>query len=331
MGIAATLEQAGGAAKAGTMTREKATEMVNDLLRLAGLAELVPVPSLRECAEAHLAAARVSAGTRRKYTGQWESLATWAGKLADGSVANVTVQHMQEFYDHVRAKFSATTANDHLNFASMVFGRALAHGHRAGNPCAAVVKSEPDAVEKLHMTRADHAKIVRQCRKAKQKDWTALCSLGWHTGHRIQDLLDVTDKSITGDLLTLQPRKKGRQGGRTVVLPLPCWLALRVERLGDFKTIFHADNRNGKASERFIQFMRSAGIDPQPIQRGVRVVHLLSFHSYRHAMTTRLTSAGVSGELARLVTDHDDVKIQRKYTHAEVDALRGALVKARRR
>lgn len=144
-------------------------------------------------------------------------------------------------------------------------------------------------------------------------------------------MLDVTESSISGDLLTLQPRKKGRQGGRTVVLPLPRWLASRVARLGDFKTIFHADNRNGKASARYIEFMRAGGIDPQPIMRGVRVVHLLSFHSYRHSMTTRLTSAGVNGELSRLVTDHDNVKIQRKYTHAEVEALRGALVKARRR
>jgi site-specific recombinase XerD len=330
-GIAATLEQASGAAKAGTMTKERALEMVNDILRLAGISELVPVPSLAECAKAFLDAANVSAGTRRKYSAQWTSLAKWAGKRASEPVQNITIQDMQDYYDATRKKFSATTAGDHLNFASMMFGRAMNHGHRAGNPCAGVVRATPDAVEKLHLTRAEHAVILRQCRKVKRKDWTALCSLGWHTGHRLQDLLDVTAASISGDLVTLQPRKKGRQGGRTVVLPLPNWLALRVTRLGNFKTIFHADNRNGKASERFIQFMRKGGIDPQPKMRGVRVVHLKSFHSYRHSMTTRLTSAGVSGELARLVTDHDDVQIQRRYTHREVESLRGALAKARRR
>lgn len=330
-GIAATLEQASGAAKAGTMTKERALEMVNDILRLAGIAELVPVPSLAECARAFLGAANVSAGTRRKYTAQWASLETWAGKRASESVQSITIQDMQDYYDVVRAKFSATTAGDHLNFASMMFGRAMNHGHRVGNPCAGVVRATPDAVEKIHITRADHTAILRQCQKAKRKDWTALCSLGWHTGHRIQDLLDLTAAQIEGDLVTIQPRKKGRRGGRTVILPLPRWLALRVTRLGDFKTIFRADNRSGKASERFIQFMRAGGIDPLPIMRGVRVVHLKSFHSYRHSMTTRLTSAGVTGELARLVTDHDDVKIQRKYTHREVESLRGALVKARRR
>jgi len=143
--------------------------------------------------------------------------------------------------------------------------------------------------------------------------------------------LDVTVNSSDGDLLTIQPRKKGRRGGRTVVLPLPRWLAALVKRLGHFRTIHRADNRNGKVSEDFVRFLRASGIDPQPVQRGVRVVHLLSFHSYRHSMTTRLTASGVSGELARLVTDHDDVKIQRRYTHREVESLRGALEKARRR
>lgn len=47
-------------------------------------------------------------------------------------------------------------------------------------------------------------------------------------------------------------------------------------------------------------------------------------------MQTRLTSAGVSGELARLVTDHDSPKIARKYVHAEVESLRRVLEQARR-
>ena len=45
MGIAAQLEQASGAAKAVAMTRERALELVNDILRLAGAESVLPCPS----------------------------------------------------------------------------------------------------------------------------------------------------------------------------------------------------------------------------------------------------------------------------------------------
>jgi hypothetical protein len=44
-----------------------------------------------------------------------------------------------------------------------------------------------------------------------------------------------------------------------------------------------------------------------------------------------LTAAGVTGELARLVTDHDSPQVARRYVHAEVESLRAALKTTRQR
>ncbi len=244
----------------------------------------------------------------------------------------------------MRKRFSGTTADDHLNFSSMVFIRAMAHGHCAANPTKAVKRGATGAVEKMTFSRGEQAKILRTVRRPPTVEelrhpsrmcnrlaWMALVSLGWHTGHRIQDLLDVTAASIDGDLLTMQPRKKSTRGGRTVVLPLPRWLAGMTQLLGNFKALNRADNRNGRVSQDFFHLLIKAGIDPHPVKRGERAIHLKSFHSYRHSMQTRLTSAGVSSELARLVTDHDSVKVARKYVHAEVESLREVLKKARAR
>ena len=334
-GIAAKLEQASAAAKAGTLTRARAFEMVNEILRLAGSESIQPAPSLSTVAADLLASLSIADVTRRKYESQRTKLVEWAGKRAGEPITSFTVADMQDFYTDVRKRFSGTTAYDHLNFASMVFNRAMAHGHCTANPTKAVKRGATGAVEKLTFSRSEQAAILRAVRKqAKPKirqAWQCFVSLGWHTGHRIQDLLDVTAASIEGDLLTMQPRKKATRGGRTVVLPLPRWLAAMVTALGDFKALNHADNRNGRVSEDFVQWLVKAGIDPQPVERGERVVHLKSFHSYRHSMQTRLTSAGVSGELARLVTDHDSVKVARKYVHAEIQGLREALGKARSR
>jgi site-specific recombinase XerD len=332
-GIAATLERASGDCKAGSMTRERAIALVDDILKLAGLSVMAKVPTLRAVADDLLASVEVSAGSLRKYSAQWDNLAAWAGKKADLPVSTITVDDMQEFYADARKRFSGTTANAHLNFASMVFRRAVAHGHRTSNPTEAVTRKASGAVEKLTFGRSEVAAMIREARRAKKLrlEWQCLIALGWHSGHRIQDLLDITAASIEGDLLTMQPRKKAQRGGRQVVLPLPRWLAKKVQRLGSFKALHRADNRNGKVSEDFVALLRRAGIDPQPKKRGERVVHLKSFHSFRHSMSSRLTAAGVSDEMARLVTDHDSIKVARKYRHAEVQALREALALARSR
>lgn len=103
-----------------------------------------------------------------------------------------------------------------------------------------------------------------------------------------------------------------------------------LKRIGSFSALHGADNRNGLVSAEFVAWLRKAGVDPLPIPRGKRTINLKSFHSFRHAMASRLTAAGVSGELARLVTDHASAKVHGAYVHAEVAALAGALKKARR-
>lgn len=328
LAIAKTLENGTLAAKAGSLTRDKALSMVNDILRLAGLDELAPVPSLETVASGLLAGSDVAESTARKYAAQWATLAAWAKEKAKLPVSAWTVEMIQSYYRQSLEHFSATTANDHLRFVGMVFSRAVKLGHISSNPADAVQRVGNDSIEKETLTRAMQARILRAMRRAGREDWLCLASLGWHTGHRLQDLLDAT--TAKDGLLTLNPRKKGGKG-REVVLPLPMWLARLLNRLGGFQTIENADNRNGRVSEQFIGWLRAAGIDPLPVQRGARIVHRLSFHSYRHSMQSRLTAAGVSGELARLVTDHDSPQVARRYVHAEVQSLREALALVRAR
>lgn len=336
-GIAATLERGSAEAKGGTLNRAKALEMVNDILRLAGLGAVAQSPPISDIANRILDESETTTAetTARKYRAQWTALKGWAGDKVNAGCDTWTHDDCAAYYRHCRSKYSTTTANDHLRFVSMLFSRAVQLGHCVTNPASTVKTAANDSVEKQTFTRDQCAKLYRVMRKNRRADWTALLGLGWHTGHRIQDLLRVVAADLAHDtelgwILTLNPAKK-RGKGRTVALPLPSWLARRIRRLGDLRTINRADNRNGRISEEFVIWMRAAGIDPCPIKRGPRVVHLRSFHSLRHSMSSRLVAAGISGELARLVTDHDSPKVQRRYVHAEIRAIKEALAAVRAR
>ncbi|MDB6117385.1 MAG: integrase family protein [Verrucomicrobiaceae bacterium] len=330
MGVAAVLEGVSAMAKAGMMTREKAMGAVNDILKLAGMDALELTPSLESIAEAILHDREITPGTYKKYDGMWRAFKEWAGVKIKRAADAWTAGDCVDYYRHLRAGLGMTTANQHLNFLSMLFERAIALGYRASNPTGAVERVQNEEVNKGTISRGEQAMILRSMRKGKRKDWSQLAALGWHSGHRIQDLLDTSKEKIKGDLITIKPRKKrGKASARVVVLPLAKWLARALERMGDFQSIRKADNHNGRISGDFIEWLKLAGIDPRPVQRKKRIVHEVSFHSYRHSLTSRLLGAGVSGEVARMVTDHESKSAHKVYQHAEIEALRTALRKAR--
>ena len=51
----------------------------------------------------------------------------------------------------------------------------------------------------------------------------------------------------------------------------------------------------------------------------------LSFHSLRHSFNSALANAGVAQELRQKLTGHASKAMNAKYTHHEIDALRGAV------
>lgn len=336
--VAANYERAAGMAKAGTLTRARAIEVVNDILRMAGQETVAAAPSMLAHIHAINDAKKVSDGSRRKLGGWLAALKAWAGDKINRGVDLWSAEDVQAYYGHLRAELSDTTANDHMGWLRGVFARAVALGYRDDNPAVAVATVAGDSVDKEVITQADHVRLLRCLRRHRARAWALLASLGWHTGHRLQDLLDVTGERIeriagAGWTVALSPRKKRGVGiekrGRAVVLPLPGWLARAVQRLGNFKAINNADNRNGRVSSEFVEWLQKAGVDTKPTERKKRTVNLVSFHSYRHGMTTRLINSGVAREVAMLVTDHDSADVQRGYTHRDVEAIASALRQAR--
>lgn len=319
-GIAANYEMLSERAKESALTRDKVMKVVNDILVLAGRDAILAVPPLSNLVESLMAG--VQGGTLKKYTGYREVLKRWNKAKYEKLVDAWTPADVEAFYQFAQMEVSTATANGYLNFLSMVFGKAIALGYRASNPVKAIARKTDDSVEKEAITRSEMSALLRTIRASKatpsKQAWVALCALGWHTGHRIQDLLDVeADKAVKLDpelgwLVSLQPRKKRSRKGRLVILPLPAWLGKMLTRIENFKSIRGGDNYNGRISNDFVAWLVRAGIDPMPVQRKKRVVNLKSFHSTRHAMSSRLIDTGVSGELARLVTDHDSPQIQRK-------------------
>ena len=329
--VAGVLEQGAGLAGAGSLDRVKAMGMVNDILRFAGLPLLAGVPMTFAFAREMCRAPGLAYKTAQKYAGALDRFERWAGK--DRALDGWTTGEMQAYYDGLRGELSVTTCGHHLTFLRMVWGRAVKLGHVQMNPAAGVVSAPGVKLARVPLSRGEVAAVLRVMRRAGERGWVLLTLLGWHTGHRIVDLLGVGAGSlgVAGDVpvVRLQPEKRRGAGGRLVVLPVPGYLAGMVRRWGGCGPMGRK-NGSGNVSNDFVEWLRRAGVDPLRVQHKARVVHLKSFHSLRHSMASRLAAAGVHGEVARLVTDHSSPVVHRGYVHAEIEALAGALRKVRR-
>lgn len=317
------------------LDRERAERLVETLLELTGGALRIACPSLLALGNELFddREKRIGESTRRKYAAHWKRFQQWAGDRMHMAVDRWTGPELRAYYAELRREFCATTANNHMTSLSMVFMRAQAAGHIRGNPVDLVGRVSNDSAEKRPLFRVETGKLLRAMRH--DAAWRCLVHLGWATGHRLADLLALTKDSLGrhGKLWTVsfQPGKKAKRGGRKVVLPIPATTARLLHHIGNFRALNNADNRNGRVSTEFVEWMKRSGIDPLPVKRGPRTIHLKSFHSFRHAMASRLAAAGVSPDLARMVTDHESAKVAKVYQHAEVTALAEALKKVQGR
>lgn len=336
LSIANTLEKASGEAKNGHMTRAKAEALVMSVLQMAGVPWGLRATILEEYGNAYSKAAadRHKDPLKAKPLMHWERFKNWAGSRIKWPMENWTKDMFQEYYSDLLKEYSERTTNDHIATLRQMFGKAGAEGKVRGNPVALVDKESANSIEKVVFTRNEVAKILKTT-KTGHPEWFMLTLLGWHTGHRIQDLLDLTKADVkeiknVGKVLSITPNKKEGKGGRTVLLPVPAFVSGRLERMGNFSRLHGADNRNGRISNEFVKWLIRLGIDPKYVERGNRKVPRKSFHSFRHSMASRLAAAGVEGNLARLVTDHDSEQVHAHYTHAEINSIATALKKARR-
>ena len=336
-----------GTVKMGTMTREKAVETVEYLCRLAGFPLSISTPMTFDFAREFAGSGGLAYKTAQKYKGVVDRFIAWAGK--DRPLDAWTHGEIQRYYDLLHGELEHVSAYGHLRVLRSIWNRAQNLGLVKVNPASGVdsaagmvtglgADAGDDEDGKSALTAGEVAAVVRLLRRERGRFWEEyllLTLLGWHTGHRIQDVLSLTSKNVKetadGALLVFTPAKTKGSTGFVARLPVPRLLHRLLVKLGDFKALGAKGNYNGRISNAFVDLLRRAGVDPLLRVRKSRNVHLKTFHSLRHGMVSRLVAGGISFEQAQMITGHASADVFKGYAHPDEGALRGALRAARRK
>lgn len=323
-----------------TITRKHAESLFFSLLSQAGIAveDSEPLPELREFIADYMAAkeGQVSAQTLKVYTTCRNRFLAWLSLEApkDAKLDWLTRQRAAQYYSHLRETLAVKTSKECFKWLSRILKKAVQETSLRKNPCEGVeLDLRGETLQRLPFT-LEEAKQVIGClltQGEREREWARLAALSVMSGCRIEDALLMSVSNISKEGVLKYRQKKT---GKDIACPLvvPDWLSLVRERTSgpiaptlakEFK-----DRGNARLSSEFTGFVSKAGVVQEfKTFKSGRKVARKTFHSLRHTLRTAIIASGGSDAQADVILGHSEGEGKR-YTHAEVGAMRGTLEQA---
>jgi integrase len=273
-------------------------------------------------------------GTFLKYDNAINNFLTSLGLRAKLNVNQIAPRDVLRFRDaEVADGKSSSTANDRIKIVRMAFTTARRQGYITHNPAEAVEMLPEDSESAKQPFDLDQVKALLRSAEA---DWKGAIMVAFYTGARLRDVVNMRWESVD-----LQGKWISFQVGKTKQrLTLPMHHALHDFLLElaapDSGKAFLFPSLAGKGtggksglSMAFARIMERAKVRAEVVRKRAgekgRSVNSLSFHSFRHTLTSIMANAGIPVEVRQKFTGHASAEMNQHYTHHETSTLRTAV------
>lgn len=330
-----TLEYASKESKSGRLTESRARELISELVEHASgepLRFYTAEGWLRDWLKGKEAAK--SEGTFYKYKFTVESFLSTLGERANRNLNQITPRDIQRFRDEqLQEGKHPRTCNFAVKHLRIAFNVARRQGLITHNPAEAVEMLPTDNESTKRPFDIEQVKAIL---KEAKGDWRGAIMVALYTGARLQDVTDMRWDSVD-----LEKKWISFRAGKTsqrIKIPIH-------DSLQDFLLSLPASD-SGKAflfpsltgkrtggksglSMAFRRIMERAGVRGEVVRERTgdagRTVNTLSFHSFRHTLTSIMANAGVAVEVRQKFTGHASAEMNARYTHHEIETLRSAI------
>ena len=331
------LEYASHESKSGRLIEMRARELISEIVEHATgepLRNYTAEEWLREWLQGKKATK--AEGTFLKYENAINGFIASVGNRANLNVNQIAPRDVLRWRDaQILDGKSPSTANDHVKIARMAFTSARRQGFITHNPAEAVEMLPEDTDPARQPFAIEQVQVIL---RAAEGDWRGVIMVALYTGARLQDVANMRWESV--DLENKWIAFKVGKTKQRLKLPMH-------EALHEFLLELPAPD-NGKAflfpslagkgtggksglSMAFARIMERARVRGEVVrerqgEKG-RSVNSLSFHSFRHTLTSIMANAGVPVEVRQKFTGHASAEMNQHYTHHEIATLRAAVEK----
>jgi integrase len=339
------IERALEKASTGNLTADAAREIIREIYELATgdtLRSYTAEGWLREWLQGKEdTTAEGTFGKYEKVIGSFLSSLGERAKLNINQIMSRDVSHFRSA--RVADGLGPATANVDVSIIRMAFTAARKQGYIVHNPAEAVESLDetlPDDVEAVK--RPFTIEEVQAILRGATGDWIGACKIGFYSGARLRDVANLRWRNVDLQNRWIEFRqiKTRKKTGGKVKLPMSEALHNYLSELPssdnaeEFLFPSLAGRKSGGArglSTEFAKIMERANVRGETTRqrrgKNSRCVNSLTFHSFRHTLTSILANAGVPAEVRSKFTGHASVEQNLNYTHHEIETLREAVEK----
>jgi integrase len=336
-------EKAEGLACAGTITKARIEEILNQTLRTVGLQE-IETTSVRQWFKDWLAGKRsIAESSRGGYEQAAREFLEFMGRKAVLPLDAVTEDDINKFVDHLRSDGrSVSTVNKIVRkYVSGAFEKARKLGKIKYNPVMATDPLKDDAVAKDTFTSEQVARLVAA---AEGTDWKGAILMAYGSGARLQDVANLLWSAIDviNGVVIFKEKKTGRQAVVGLHPDFLDWLAEQPKTPIDSESFVFPTlaGRTGTGSHglcaQFDELMEKAKVEGRILREGSernkegkrtgkgRQVRSLTFHSFGHTAASAVFNSEAVREVARRVSNHARGGALERYLHQDLAPIREA-------
>jgi integrase len=329
--IAIEFERVERRATQGTITTNQIKKVLNDVSeKITGDTLIAPTTEVYLNEWLDGVRQRSAPATLDRYQCSVKHFLASLGEKAQKPITSITSRDVELFLNsRLKDGMAPKTAIVDLKTINIAFRRAHNYGVIDRNPVVAVRPPKEVCSERDVFTPEEVQKLYRA---APTHEWQTLILLGYFAGARLTDCVHMKWENVLPEKNLLEYEQK--KTGKIVPVPLHLNLIEHLNFISAFgKTGFLCPKLAGKGpggkhglSEGFKRIVVKAGIDPKVVKgKGVRNFTKRTFHSLRHSFNSVLANAGVAEEVRRKMTGHSSQMMNQKYTHLEMDTLKGAM------
>ena len=321
------------------MDRATFERRVESILRAGGVEIPVKRTTWKDFSEEYLSECEAATSSLAKYRGEVSKFTKFLGSRAARDLREIQHRDVVDFYKRMQDEgLSPVTAKATTKTIKAILGRALLLGYIEANPAALLKMQAGGAVTESSREPFTVAEVRRLLSGFIDDDGERIKGIAGEA--RIAFLFGLTYGLRAGDasrrryedisesngvrVFSFIPEKKSRKG-KAVTLPLVGELR---DLIGEGRGFITPGLAAMKHPSRWLEAaMKLAGIDrgtKKATGRG-RSTSNKTFHSLRHTASSWLMQSGSDQRMRQLICDHDDPRMNAKYTHASISEIGAAL------
>lgn len=323
------------AASKGDLSAIQAQKVISDIYRHATGQELSQF-TIRSYLEKWVTGKKpeLSQNSAEKYAATITEFIQFLGDRASLDLLRITVDDLRGFRADCAARSSAKTANNKLTIISQAFRTAWMDGVIPDNIAGRIKRLNLRGQQQKRdpFTTEQIGAIFKQA----AGEWKGIVLFAYYTGQRLGDIVTLKWDDFDGihdsstAVLKLVSKKQDRVTRIPLSAPLFAWLGkVKAVRTPKYP-IFHDanesfkknNNKTAALSKQFRAILVQLGYvekrERKMFEKGrhaARKLDPLSFHSFRHSLTSHLHEIGAEAGVVQDIVGHDSESVNQQYTH----------------